>query len=58
MLNLIATGAANQEIAGQLSISLHTVKSHVRNILSKLHAVNRRHAARLAARRGLLSTPE
>lgn len=58
VLNLIATGAANQEIAGQLSISLHTVKSHVRNILSKLHAVNRRHAARLAARRGLLSTPE
>ena len=54
VLNLIATGASNQEIAVQLSISLHTTKSHVRNILSKLHAVNRRQAARLAAQRGLL----
>jgi DNA-binding NarL/FixJ family response regulator len=54
VLNLIATGASNQEIAEQLFISLHTTKSHVRNILSKLHAENRRQAARLAARRGLL----
>jgi DNA-binding NarL/FixJ family response regulator len=54
VLNLIASGTSNQEISDQLSISLHTTKSHVRNILSKLHAVNRRHAARLAARRGLL----
>ena len=58
VLNLIATGASNQEIADQLSISLHTAKSHVRNILSKLHAMNRRHAARLAAQRGLLGTAE
>ena len=54
VLDLIAAGATNQQIAFQLSISLHTVKSHVRNILSKLHADNRRHAARLAARQGLL----
>lgn len=54
VLNYIAAGASNQEIADELSISLHTVKSHVRNILGKLHAVNRRQAARLAARRGLL----
>lgn len=58
VLNLIATGASNQEITDQLSISLHTTKSHVRNILGKLHAVNRRHAARLAAQRGLLGTAE
>ena len=50
VLDLIATGATNQLIADQLTISLHTVKSHVRSILSKLHAVNRREAARLAAR--------
>lgn len=56
VLNLIATGATNQEIADQLCISLHTTKSHVRNILSKLHAANRRQAARQAARRGLLRT--
>ena len=54
VLDLLATGATNQDIADQLTISLHTVKSHVRNILSKLHAVNRRDAARLAARQGLL----
>lgn len=58
VLNLIATGASNQEISTTLSISLHTVKSHVRNILAKLHAINRRHAARLAARRGLLGDME
>ncbi|RMH01887.1 MAG: DNA-binding response regulator [Chloroflexi bacterium] len=55
VLNLIAIGATNQEIANQLSLSLHTVKTHVRNILGKLHAVNRRHAARLAAQQGLLN---
>lgn len=54
VLNLIAEGAHDREIAVQLSITLHTVKSHVRNILSKLHAANRRQAARLAARDGLL----
>jgi DNA-binding NarL/FixJ family response regulator len=54
VLTLLATGASNQEIANQLSISLHTTKSHVRSILGKLHAVNRRQAARLAAQRGLL----
>jgi DNA-binding NarL/FixJ family response regulator len=47
VLDLIATGATDKEIAGQLSLSLHTVKSHVRNILSKTHAINRRQAARL-----------
>jgi two-component system NarL family response regulator len=54
VLDLVATGATNQEIANRLTISLHTVKSHVRSILSKLHAVNRRDAARLAAQQGLL----
>lgn len=49
VLNLIATGATDKEISAQLSLSLHTVKSHVRSILSKLHAANRRQAARLAA---------
>lgn len=54
VLNLVAKGLANQEIADRLSISLHTCKSHVRSILNKLHAVNRRQAARLAAQHGLL----
>ncbi len=54
VLNLMATGASNQEIADQLVISLHTAKSHVSHILAKMQAVNRRQAARRAARRGLL----
>jgi DNA-binding NarL/FixJ family response regulator len=54
VLHLIAEGAQDKEIATQLSLSLHTVKSHVRNILSKLHAANRRQAARLATRHGLI----
>jgi len=49
-LALIAAGASDKEIAAQLTLSLHTVKSHVRSILTKLHAANRRQAARLAGR--------
>ncbi len=52
VLELIASGAADKDIAVQLTISLHTVKSHVRNILSKLQAVNRHHAARIAVQQG------
>jgi len=52
VLNLVATGATDKEISVQLSLSLHTVKSHVRNILSKLHAANRRQAVKLAVRQG------
>ncbi|MFQ5612666.1 MAG: response regulator [Anaerolineae bacterium] len=52
VLGLIATGATDKEIATRLSLSVHTVKSHVRSILNKLHTVNRRQAARLAIRQG------
>jgi ATP/maltotriose-dependent transcriptional regulator MalT len=52
VLELIAAGKSDKEIAVQLSISLHTVKTHVRSILSKLHAVNRWDAVRLAAKLG------
>lgn len=55
VLDLLASGAANLEIAAQLTISIHTVKSHVHNILSKMDVVNRRQAARAAAQLGLLS---
>lgn len=55
VLELIATNASDKEIAGQLSVSVYTVKTHVRNILSKLHAANRRQAARIAARQGLVN---
>lgn len=54
VLDLIATGATDREIADHLSLSLHTVKSHVRNILAKLHAANRRAAVTQARRRRLM----
>ncbi|HRJ40329.1 MAG: response regulator transcription factor [Caldilineaceae bacterium] len=49
VLALIAQDLTDQAIARQLSISLHTAKSHVRNILAKLHAVNRHHAVQIAS---------
>ena len=52
ILEHLAAGSTDKEIASHLALSLHTVKTHVRNILSKLHAVNRRQAADLATRAG------
>lgn len=54
VLQLIATGASDSEIADQLTLSIHTVKTHVRHILAKLHAVNRRAAVSEAKQRGLM----
>lgn len=54
VLGLVAQGLADKEIAERLTISLYTVKSHLRNILSKLQVDSRRDAARLAKGRGLL----
>ena len=58
VLNFIAAHATDKEIAAQLSISIHTVKTHVRNILGKLHASNRRQAGSLAAKRGWITNPK
>lgn len=54
VLQLIATGASDQEIAEKLTLSIHTVKTHVRHILAKLHAVNRRAAVSEAQQRRLM----
>jgi DNA-binding NarL/FixJ family response regulator len=48
VLNLIATGASNREIAAKLYISSKTVKNHVTSILSKLNLRDRTQAALLA----------
>ena len=55
VLNLIAEGRTDKEIASALDLSVYTIKSHVRSILSKLHAINRWEAARKAREEGLLS---
>ncbi len=54
ILGQVAKGASDKEIAEALCISLHTAKSHMRNILAKLQVNNRREAARLARRKGWL----
>lgn len=54
VLRLIANGNANKQIADQLSISEETVKSRVKNILSKLDANDRTHAVTIALKRGIL----
>ena len=53
ILKLVAQGLPNQEIAEKLFISERTVRTHVTNILSKLHLVNRTQAALYALREGL-----
>ena len=53
VLVLIARGLSNKEIASDLGISIKTVKTHVGNILSKLHMTDRTQAALYAVRQGL-----
>jgi len=53
ILKLVAQGLPNQEIAEQLVISERTVRTHVTNILSKLHLANRTQATLYALREGL-----
>ena len=56
VLRLIAEGNGNKEIAAQLSVSEETVKSQVRNILSKLGANDRTHAAMIGLKRGIIES--
>jgi NarL family two-component system response regulator LiaR len=52
-LKLVAHGLTNQDIAERLVLSEWTVRTHVRNILDKLHLANRTQAALYALREGL-----
>ena len=54
VLRLIAAGHANKEIAARLSLGEETVKGQVRNILSKLGAKDRTHAAMIGLKRGII----
>ncbi|RME08827.1 MAG: DNA-binding response regulator [Anaerolineae bacterium] len=54
VLRCLADGMTTAQIARHLIISVNTVKTHVRNILSKLDASNRTEAVRVAIQRGLV----
>ena len=55
ILNYVAEGNSNKQIAGILEISEQTIKNHVSSILRKLNANDRAHAVALAMRNGWIS---
>jgi two-component system, NarL family, response regulator LiaR len=58
VLRLLARGLTNREIAAQLVVGEETVKTHVGNILAKLHLAHRAQAMLYALKQGLLSLDE
>lgn len=54
VLRRVAKGNSNKIIASDLNISEHTVKNHMKSILSKLSASDRTHAVMIALKRGFL----
>ncbi len=55
VLRLVSSGASNQQIAEKLTLSVNTVKSHLKNILDKLQLENRTQAATYAVKHGLIA---
>ncbi len=58
VLQFVAQGSTNKEIADALFISENTVKTHLQNIMEKLHLANRSQAAAYAIKRGLVTPKE
>jgi DNA-binding NarL/FixJ family response regulator len=57
VLRLLAEGKSTSVIVQELVLSVHTVRNHVRNILTKLNAQSRLEAVAIATRQGLLRSP-
>jgi DNA-binding NarL/FixJ family response regulator len=58
VLRLLAKGHSTEAIAKELYLSIHTVRNHVSNILSKLGAHSKLEAVALAARDGIVALNE
>jgi DNA-binding NarL/FixJ family response regulator len=58
ILELIAEGLTNGDIAARLLISVNTARNHVQNILAKLDAHSKLEALSIANRHGLLGRPQ
>jgi DNA-binding CsgD family transcriptional regulator len=54
VLDLVARGFSDKEIAGQIGVSTATVNTHLRHVYAKLRANNRAHAVAIALRYGVL----
>ncbi len=55
VLNLVAEGMTNRELADALFITENTAKVHMRSIMDKLHVRNRQQAVHLATQKGIVS---
>ena len=51
---MLAAGMSTKAIVQKLVLSIHTVRNHIRNILTKLHAQSRLEAVAIATREGLV----
>jgi putative two-component system response regulator len=57
ILELLAAGLVNKDLAQRIGLSLNTVRNHVQNILYKLHAHSKLEAVATAVREGIISYP-
>jgi DNA-binding NarL/FixJ family response regulator len=57
ILRLVAAGNSNRLVGDHLSITEETVKTHMKNVISKLRARDRTHAVQIAIQRGFLALP-
>lgn len=54
VLQMIAAGHANKQVAWRLGVSEETIKSNIKSIFAKLHVSDRTHAVTVAAKRGII----
>jgi two-component system nitrate/nitrite response regulator NarL len=55
VLELLTAGATSEQLADELSLSPHTVRTHIQNIMSKLQVHSRLEAATFAVRHGIVA---